>query len=311
MLTGRQHGKSEELLSIFVPGSYTELVLQETIWKGIKTMAEFGENLKRIREEKGMTQQTLADYLYVTRQAVSRWEGGSRYPDLMTAKKMAQFLDTSVDELLADDDMKAYVEKSAIFESERAKNMQVVVTALAFMCSIVMSLLYLANYFIQDMFVISSWSETVKCMLLTLVLGYATYMAVTDKISQKIATIITGTYFGTAILTGLAGFVWETGFTKGALIGGTALNIGFLVICIRFFYSKVIVSPVAVYVAAGVFAIVGFVSYFAGFMTEIPIEIYRDVFFLHTFALLENLLVLGLICVMAHVLHKKRKLVAR
>ena len=38
-------------------------------------MAEFGENLKRVREEKGITQQTLADYLYVTRQAVSRWEG--------------------------------------------------------------------------------------------------------------------------------------------------------------------------------------------------------------------------------------------
>ena len=55
-------------------------------------MAEFGENLKNVREQKGYTQQTLADHLYVTRQAVSRWEGGSRYPDLMTAKKMAQFL---------------------------------------------------------------------------------------------------------------------------------------------------------------------------------------------------------------------------
>ena len=159
-------------------------------------MAEFGENLKRIREEKGMTQQTLADYLYVTRQAVSRWEGGSRYPDLMTAKKMAEFLETSVDELLADDDMKVYVEKSAIFESERSKNMQVVVTALAFMCSIVMSILYLANYFIADEFIISSWSETLKCLLLTITLGYATYMALTDKINQKVAAIIACLYFG-------------------------------------------------------------------------------------------------------------------
>lgn len=41
-------------------------------------MAEFGENLKKVREEKGITQQTLADYLYVTRQAVSRWEGGQK-----------------------------------------------------------------------------------------------------------------------------------------------------------------------------------------------------------------------------------------
>ena len=65
-------------------------------------MAEFGENLKNVREQKGYTQQTLADHLYVTRQAVSRWEGGSRYPDLMTAKKMAQFLEVSLDELVYD-----------------------------------------------------------------------------------------------------------------------------------------------------------------------------------------------------------------
>ncbi|WP_027643647.1 MULTISPECIES: helix-turn-helix domain-containing protein [Lachnospiraceae] len=43
-------------------------------------MVEFGEKLKRAREEKGMTQQTLSEYLYVTRQAVSWWEGGERYP---------------------------------------------------------------------------------------------------------------------------------------------------------------------------------------------------------------------------------------
>ena len=39
-------------------------------------MAEFGEQLRKAREEKGMTQQSLAEKLYVTRQTVSRWEGG-------------------------------------------------------------------------------------------------------------------------------------------------------------------------------------------------------------------------------------------
>lgn len=39
-------------------------------------MVEFGEQLRRVREEKGMTQQSLAEELYVTRQAVSRWECG-------------------------------------------------------------------------------------------------------------------------------------------------------------------------------------------------------------------------------------------
>ena len=41
-------------------------------------MIEFGEKIKQLREEKGLTHQTMAEKLYVTRQAVSRWEcGGS------------------------------------------------------------------------------------------------------------------------------------------------------------------------------------------------------------------------------------------
>ena len=39
-------------------------------------MVEFGEQLRKAREGKGMTQQSLAEQLYVTRQSVSRWECG-------------------------------------------------------------------------------------------------------------------------------------------------------------------------------------------------------------------------------------------
>ena len=39
-------------------------------------MVEFGEQLRKAREAKGMTQQSLAEQLYVTRQSVSRWECG-------------------------------------------------------------------------------------------------------------------------------------------------------------------------------------------------------------------------------------------
>lgn len=39
-------------------------------------MVEFGEQLRRAREGKGMTQQSLVEQLYVTRQSVSRWECG-------------------------------------------------------------------------------------------------------------------------------------------------------------------------------------------------------------------------------------------
>ena len=88
-----QQGKIQVLLSLFAILKYNEVAAASMTRKGMTILAEFGENLKRVREQKGLTQQTLADNLYVTRQAVSRWEGGSRYPDLMTAKKMAQFLE--------------------------------------------------------------------------------------------------------------------------------------------------------------------------------------------------------------------------
>lgn len=75
---------------------------------------EFGEKIKRLREEKGMTQQTMADKLYVTRQAVSRWECGARFPDLLTAKKVAQILGTSIDELVSGEELKKNIESEQV-----------------------------------------------------------------------------------------------------------------------------------------------------------------------------------------------------
>lgn len=77
-------------------------------------MMEFGEKVKQIREERGMTQQTLADKLYVTRQAVSRWERGARYPELLTAKKIAIILDVSLDELLSGEELEVSIGKKPI-----------------------------------------------------------------------------------------------------------------------------------------------------------------------------------------------------
>lgn len=269
-------------------------------------MAEFGENLKRVREEKGITQQTLADQLYVTRQTVSRWEGGSRYPDLMTAKKMAQYLEISLDDLLSDDDMKLYAQKSAILESPVAKRLQTIVLTLAFMCSLVVSITYLSDQIIQDGLIRYSYSETAKCVLLTLVLGFAVYAALFDKLTTKATLIITILYFGMAILSGIRALFM--GITPWWLIGALGLNVVLLLVCIHYFGSKKVISPIPVYILIAVYGLTGIVSFFAGFATDIPIEIYRDVFKTNLFALLQNLLVLGLLAIMAHALNRKRKL---
>lgn len=274
--------------------------------KGKRIMAEFGENLKRVREEKGITQQTLADQLYVTRQTVSRWEGGSRYPDLMTAKKMAQYLEISLDDLLSDDDMKLYAQKSAILESPVAKRLQTIVLTLAFMCSLVVSITYLSDQIIQDGLIRYSYSETAKCVLLTLVLGFAVYTALFDKLTTKTTLIITILYFGMAIVSGIRALFM--GITPWWLIGALGLNVVLLLVCIHYFGSKKVISPIPVYILIAVYGLTGIVSFFAGFATDIPIEIYRDVFKTNLFALLQNQLVLGLLAIMAHALNRKRKL---
>lgn len=76
-------------------------------------MAEFGEQLRKAREEKGITQQTLAENVYVTRQTISRYENGERYPDIVTLKKLSSVLGVSTDYLLGDDEIAKVVEKES------------------------------------------------------------------------------------------------------------------------------------------------------------------------------------------------------
>ena len=80
------------------------------------------ENIKKLREEKKFTQQQLADRLYVSRQTVCRWENGSRYPDLITAKQLATELDVSLDELISDEEVKDYQKNYGIWKSEKVKS---------------------------------------------------------------------------------------------------------------------------------------------------------------------------------------------
>lgn len=79
------------------------------------------ENIKKLREEKNLTQQQLADKLYVSRQTVCRWESGSRCPDLITAKKLALELDVSLDQLISDEDVNNVQINYGIWKSERIK----------------------------------------------------------------------------------------------------------------------------------------------------------------------------------------------
>ena len=63
-----------------------------------------GNKISQLRKQHNMTQKDLARLLSVTDKAVSKWERGINFPDLLTMEKIAQIFDTSVVELLGIED---------------------------------------------------------------------------------------------------------------------------------------------------------------------------------------------------------------
>lgn len=62
----------------------------------------FAERLVQLRREKGWSQETLAEYLDVSRQAVGKWESGRALPDVPKLVQMADIFGVSLDTLLRD-----------------------------------------------------------------------------------------------------------------------------------------------------------------------------------------------------------------
>lgn len=64
---------------------------------------EFHEKLQELRKNRGLTQEELANALYVSRTAVSKWESGRGYPSIDSLKRLAVFYAVSIDDLLSAD----------------------------------------------------------------------------------------------------------------------------------------------------------------------------------------------------------------
>lgn len=72
---------------------------------------EFHEKLQELRKERGMTQEELAEALYVSRTAISKWESGRGYPSIDSLKEISHYFSVTVDELLSSEKMLSIAEK--------------------------------------------------------------------------------------------------------------------------------------------------------------------------------------------------------
>lgn len=66
---------------------------------------ELNEKLQELRRSKNLTQEQLAEALYVSRTAISKWESGRGYPNIDSLKEISKFFSVSLDELLSSDEL--------------------------------------------------------------------------------------------------------------------------------------------------------------------------------------------------------------
>ena len=70
----------------------------------------FGEIIKKLRTDKGLTQDELAEKIYVTRTAISKWESDRGFPNIESLKAISKYFSVSLDELLSGEEILAIAE---------------------------------------------------------------------------------------------------------------------------------------------------------------------------------------------------------
>jgi len=277
-------------------------------------MAEFGENIRKAREEMGVTQQTLADKLYVTRQAVSRWENGSRYPDLLTAKALAKSLDTTLDDLLTDDDMRTYPEVNPVIEYPLTKRVQTALFAAAFAINLILTMWYFF-YNITDIRAFGIGNESAlrityfsTYIIIVSILLFGVVKSIKDTVNPKAAACIMTAIVSVDFVSNVFFELLTDSPAWFGLLIYALIDILFIVSVLRFYYSKKLYRPILIYVLTGLVAALNLASYIHNLISVIGTADLRKFLTNGTLKLAAVLMIEILFIYMTAVLYRKRKL---
>lgn len=84
---------------------------------------EFHEKLQQLRKQKGLTQEELAQILFVSRTAISKWESGRGYPNLDSLKAIAGYFSVSIDQLLSGEQVLTIAEEETRQTESRLRDL--------------------------------------------------------------------------------------------------------------------------------------------------------------------------------------------
>ncbi len=82
---------------------------------------ELNEKLQQLRKQRGLTQEELAEMLYVSRTAISKWESGRGYPSIDSLKAISKLFAISIDDLLSSEELMSIAETD---QKEKTKTMR-------------------------------------------------------------------------------------------------------------------------------------------------------------------------------------------
>ncbi len=105
---------------------------------------DFNEKLQELRKQKGLTQEELAEKLYVSRTAISKWESGRGYPNIESLKAIAKFFSVTVDELLSSGEVLTIAEEDS---KQKEKHFRDLMYAFLDIC---ISMLIFLPFFAED-----------------------------------------------------------------------------------------------------------------------------------------------------------------
>ena len=169
---------------------------------------EFGEKLQRLRKSRGLTQEELAEAIYVSRTAISKWESGRGYPSIDSLKEISGFFSVTIDDLLSGEKLISIAEKE---NKSNMRGMCDLLLSIADLFSLMLIVLPLYPNAIDGQIYsvnllqysqISRLNLTVYwIMLASLVVLGAVKIILTKTRSEKISRIVTDVSFAVNIIT--------------------------------------------------------------------------------------------------------------
>ena len=169
---------------------------------------EFHEKLQELRKNRGITQEELAEALYVSRTAISKWESGRGYPSIDSLKEISNYFSVTIDDLLSSEKLLSIAEKE---NKSNLRSMCDFLFGILDICSVILILLPLypnmANGFVYSVNLFAYTQTTMLnrllywIMIITLIVVGITKLLLTKFGIERCNNMMTGVSIVISILS--------------------------------------------------------------------------------------------------------------